>query len=220
MSTTTDKGSCAECRSFDKQFVFDYRDIDNAYSRFKTLTAFDEKQKWANELIRLVSIQTSVEETVIYPVMEQKLGKVVTDHLREEHLRIKTLLNEVDKMDINEVSFREKLDLIMQDLTTHAKNEEEEYLPNLVSKLNSADINSLTEKYDNAKKSAPTHPHPSAPNKGDWKQTITSAPAAIFDKATDTTKEFPSEASKRLNREEVNRSQTVNKDKPSSTDMI
>jgi hypothetical protein len=54
---------------------------------------------------------------------------------------------------------------LMEDIRHHIEDEEGDLLPKLRQACSEADLQELGEKFENAKKMAPTRPHPAAPDR-------------------------------------------------------
>lgn len=153
-------------KPIDELIIADHNSFRELYDRFKRNQAnYQERQNIANELIREIAIHSISEEVTLYPALEKIAisGKVLADHLRAEHQIVKEGLYELDKMSVKDVGYNEKLEKVMQELEHHMREEEEEDLRELASKVSEGDLKKLGRKFDGAKKVVPTRPHPSAP---------------------------------------------------------
>ena len=153
----------------------------------------DEKQKFANELIRAISVHSVAEEIVVYPFLEARLdkGSQTADHSREEHLGVKKELYALDHMSVTDSGYESRLARTMKMLYSHMEEEENEILPKLKQAAWERELCELTDKFQSTKSMVPTHPHPSAPDKPPA-ETIVGMFQAPIDKAFDyVARKFP-----------------------------
>lgn len=174
----------------------DHASVNELYERYVNTpeNELTERQAIVNELIREISVHSEGEEIVLYPVIEQTnvggKGHALGENLREEHLKVKQLLHEVDKMHVDDPQFSEKLGAVMQHFSEHAKEEEEVELPELEQKLSDTELRDLNTQFERAKTTSPTHPHPSAPQKTPLVKQAVGVAAAAADKAYDAVRDF------------------------------
>jgi hemerythrin superfamily protein len=106
------------------------------------------------------------EEEVVFP----EVRKVVPDgdHLADariaEQQAAEELLSEMERLNTDDDKFRTSLQKLEVSVLDHAKNEEESVFTKLRTALDQDRREELGRRYQKAKASAPTHPHPHAPN--------------------------------------------------------
>ncbi|CAG8503097.1 2615_t:CDS:2 [Ambispora leptoticha] len=172
----------------------DHSVVKQLYERFKNENDEHERQKIANTIIREVSIHSATEEIVLYPAFEEYLpnGREFADHARKEHLDIKNVMYELDKMKVSDAGYVPKLDSAMEEFIHHAREEEEDNIPKLQNYLSQEKIQALGKSWHNTRPVVPTRPHPGAPDKPPA-ETIVGAATAPADKLRDATREFVEE---------------------------
>lgn len=109
----------------------------------------------------LVSVHSAAEEIVLYPAIEKHLGDYgqnIADKSREEHLTVKNVLYELDRMNHEEAGFHEKLAQCFTEFDRHAQDEEQQHLPQLRRVLDDEALQALGHEFDRTKKIAPTLP--------------------------------------------------------------
>ncbi len=82
----------------------------------------------------------------------------------EEHHVVKWLLDELEHMDSAAERFKAKVTVLIESVRHHVDEEENGYFPKVRSELGRNDLADLGEVMEEAKKAAPTHPHPQAPD--------------------------------------------------------
>jgi len=113
-----------------------------------------------------LAIHADIEEQLVYPLLRERVPDHELDVLEalEEHHVAKTTLLELDKMSCDDERFEAKLTVLKEYVLHHVKEEETVLFPRLRKLLTKGELETLAEKLTEAKKVAPTHPHPMAPN--------------------------------------------------------
>jgi iron-sulfur cluster repair protein YtfE (RIC family) len=113
-----------------------------------------------------LAIHAEIEEQLLYPMLRRRVMDLEEDVLEalEEHHVAKTTLNELEKMSTEEERFEAKLTVLREYVMHHVKEEEETLFPRLRKALDKAELEDLGKRLAEAKKVAPTHPHPFAPD--------------------------------------------------------
>jgi hemerythrin superfamily protein len=144
----------------------DHRAVKSLFRKFERADRRAEKQKIAEEIIEELSIHAIIEEQLVYPVLreaERRLERRVLNAL-EEHHSAKLLLAELDKMKVEEERYGAKMHVVRQTVETHIEEEESTLLPRLDKLLDDDARSALAEAMMAARKVAPNHPHPAAPD--------------------------------------------------------
>jgi hemerythrin superfamily protein len=144
----------------------DHRTVKSLFRAFARADRRTEKQKIAEEIIEELSIHAIIEEQLVYPVLreaERRLQGRVLNAL-EEHHSVKLLLAELDKMKVEDERYDAKMHVVRQAVEMHIKEEEATQLPRLEKILGDDARSSLAEAMIAARKVAPNHPHPAAPD--------------------------------------------------------
>lgn len=117
-----------------------------------------------SELVR----HAVAEEMYVYPAMKKHLpdGKKAVEHDVEEHKELEVLAKRLEDVDadVYGAEFSESLRRLEAVLADHIQDEENEQFPELRRHIPADELVKLAEKVENAKKVAPTRPHPHAPN--------------------------------------------------------
>lgn len=135
--------------------LLDDRDVDHARG--------DEVFR---RLRQELAIHAEIEEQLLYPTLRTRVADLEEDVLEalEEHHVAKTTLAELERMGSGEERFEAKLAVLREYVMHHVNEEEQELFPRLRKALDRGELEELGKKLAEAKKIAPTHPHPLAPD--------------------------------------------------------
>jgi hemerythrin superfamily protein len=123
------------------------------------------------------------EEIVVYPTIRELSpdGNVQAEARIKEQSEAEEKLAQMEKMDPKGDEFASEMHALKLAVLEHAEAEEENVFPLLEALEDRA---KLGERYEQAKKSAPTHPHPHSPDTPTG-STVLDPVVALFDKARD-----------------------------------
>ena len=93
----------------------------------------------------------------------RSLDSRVLEALEEHHL-VKGTLAELEKMSPRDERFDAKIAVLRENVRHHVEEEEGALFPRLRRLMDGAELGVLGEAMDEARKTAPTHPHPLAPD--------------------------------------------------------
>jgi len=147
----------------------DHRKAETLFDLVSAATTNDEKKKYFALLIKELSIHTAVEERIVYPVIPSVLpdGHQMYEKLLADHQSQKEVLAELESLDVTDPKFNTRFNFLKENVLTHVREtEEKDILPKLEAALTLKSKMDMGANYERAKYTAPTHPHPSAPNKG------------------------------------------------------
>ncbi|MBZ5487838.1 hemerythrin domain-containing protein [Halomonas aquamarina] len=106
------------------------------------------------------------EEMYVYPAMEQHIenGKQEVEHDKKEHDELVKVMKKLEDVDPLRPEFMALAKEMEKQLRHHIDDEESEQFPKLRASIPGDELIDLGDKVTNAKKLAPTRPHPSAPH--------------------------------------------------------
>ena len=167
----------------------DHQAVEKLFKRFEATSdqALVERRKIVDQIIEELSKHAAIEEQLFYPVTRATVEDVDDDVLEglEEHHVVKWLLDELEHMDPSDERFKAKVTVLIENVRHHVTEEEEDYFPKVRSELGRNDLADLGDAMEDAKKSAPTHPHPKAPDTPPGNIVAGNA-AGVIDRVTDT----------------------------------
>ena len=139
-----------------------------------------------DRIIRELSVHATVEEVIFYPAIremaEQKndVDDMVLESLEEHHV-LKWTLKELEGMDPAHERFDAKVTVLMESVRHHVKEEEKDLFPAVRKLFDRAHLAEMGDAMAELKKTAPTRPHPKAPDEPPG-NLVTGAAAAIADR--------------------------------------
>ena len=144
----------------------DHKTVQQLFKRFEKAgdNAFVEKRQIVDRIIEELSAHAAIEEQLFYPVARATVPGVEDIALEslEEHHIVKWVLAELVDLDPSAERFDSKVTVLIENVRHHVEEEETEFFPKVRSGLSRGALADLGQAMAQAKKSAPTHPHPRA----------------------------------------------------------
>ena len=166
----------------------DHREVEQLFSQIEAAGGAGPDEA-VNEVVRELSVHAVIEEQVLYPAIREKVtgGDELADHAIEEHQEVKELLAQIERSDGDATERRSLLARLTREVRSHVEEEEGDVLPKLQAAVGPDELRQLGEAMAQAKKMAPTRPHPHAPNTPPG-NVVAGPAAALVDKARDALK--------------------------------
>ncbi|MBV9446479.1 MAG: hemerythrin domain-containing protein [Streptosporangiaceae bacterium] len=144
------------------------------------------RKKMTEELIIEESRHEAVEEMYFWPAVREHVpdGDQLADEAIEQEQEGKEVLNSLDKLNASDLEFENLLGKFAEAAREHIAFEENMVWPGLRSALTAEAASEIGTKLSEAKKTAPTRPHPHTPPSPGALKT-TGPAAAMADKARD-----------------------------------
>ena len=168
----------------------DHKTVEDLFKRFEKLgpRALKTKQDVVARIVRELSIHATVEEMILYPAIRDAVEKGDTDNVvlesLEEHHIVKGVLWELERTSPEDERFDAKVRVLMENVRHHVKEEEKDLFPQVNKLYGRTELEELGDAMARLKKTAPTHPHPKAPDEPPG-NIIAGAGAALMDRALD-----------------------------------
>jgi hemerythrin superfamily protein len=148
----------------------DHQTVEQLFKRFEKAgdRAHVQKRQIVDRIIEELSVHAAIEEQVFYPVARAAVPKtedLVLESLEEHHV-VKWLLSELVDMDPAHERFDAKVTVLIENVRHHVEEEESDFFPKVRKQLGRKELTDLGETMADAKKSAPTRPHPRMPDAG------------------------------------------------------
>jgi hemerythrin superfamily protein len=148
----------------------DHHTVELLFKRFEQAgdRAHVQKRQIVDRIIEELSVHAAIEEQVFYPVARGAVPAtedIALESLEEHHI-VKWLLAELVDMDPAHERFDAKVTVLIENVRHHVKEEETEFFPLVRDQLGRNELAELGETLADAKKSAPTRPHPRMPDEG------------------------------------------------------
>jgi hypothetical protein len=168
----------------------DHREVEEMFRELEGLrgATSDEDRARRKELTEDVTIElvrhSVAEEVIVYPSVEDKVGKDEVEHAREEHAEAEETLAKLEKLDADDPRFDDELKELMDEIRHHIEDEEGEMFAHMRERIEPDDLRSLGARVEAFKKVAPTRPHPNVPNEP-LPRALAGGPASLLDRMRD-----------------------------------
>ncbi|HEX9574191.1 MAG TPA: hemerythrin domain-containing protein [Myxococcales bacterium] len=168
----------------------DHQTVEKLFARFEKKPS----KEIADRFVRELSVHAAIEEQLFYPAVRQaaraqeleEAEEEVLEALEEHHVA-KWVLSEIEALDEDDERFEAKCKVLIESVRHHVK-EEEGPLFRFARRLFKRDqLSELGKLLQKAKKIAPTHPHPRAPDEPPG-NVLAGGLAAILDRGRDAVK--------------------------------
>ena len=148
----------------------DHRAVAQLFKQFEDAgeQAHVKKRQIVDRIIEALSVHAAIEEQVFYPVARATVPEAedITLESLEEHHVVKWLLSELVDMDPAHERFDAKVKVLIENVRHHVEEEETEFFPKVRDQLGRNELAELGQALEDAKKTAPTRPHPRMPDAG------------------------------------------------------
>lgn len=143
----------------------DHREVKASFAAFETA----DRGKWwemfqdlVNDLVR----HEVAEEEIVFPAAREDLanGDAIVDARIAEQSEAEELLSKMEKGGRDDPDFAARLTQLREAVLAHASAEEKTIFEPMAHTLDNAKLQKLGDRYAKAKSTAPTHPHPHAPD--------------------------------------------------------
>ncbi len=128
----------------------------------ETLSASGQaREKSFVELRRLLAVHETAEEEIVHPRAKRKIadGAAVVDKRLEEEHEAKTVLQKLEKLDVDSEEFTRQLTALRDAVVDHAEHEEHDEFSKLGEELSSDELERMGRAAKLAEAIAPTRPH-------------------------------------------------------------
>jgi hemerythrin superfamily protein len=146
----------------------DHKTVKRLFRQFEKLgdNAVKSRRELVDKMIEELSIHAAIEEQLFYPTVRENVPGAEDEVLEslEEHHVVKWLLSELDDMRGDEERFEAKVTVLIESVEHHAQEEEDELFPEVRKAMGRKALAELGAAMEKAKQTAPTRPHPRAPD--------------------------------------------------------
>ena len=149
------------------ELTTDHREVEELFGRIESLPPGDEQRKTYADQATIELVRHSVaEEAYLYPAVRGFLpdGDRVADKEIEDHARAERTMKELEGVEGDDPDFDRLIGKLMTEIRSHVRDEEDNLFPQLRAAASRDELMELGEKVRQARKTAPTRPHPSAPD--------------------------------------------------------
>jgi hemerythrin superfamily protein len=146
----------------------DHRQVEELFVRFEKSGdgAHKQRQDLVQRITEALSVHASIEEEIFYPAARRSVADASDDVLEalEEHHLVKLTLAELETMDPSHERYGAKVTVLIENVRHHVEEEEGELFPTIRKALDPAQLRRIGDDLVAAKRTAPTRPHPEAPD--------------------------------------------------------
>lgn len=146
----------------------------------------EQRKRLADRLVMEESKHEAVEEMYFWPAVRERVagGDDLAERAISQETEGKGVLDQIDKAGEDDTQLRRLIAQFATAGRAHIAYEEEQVWPRLTQVMGAADLERLGEQLEQAKKTAPTRPHPhTPPNPGTLK--AAGPAAALVDRVRD-----------------------------------
>jgi hemerythrin superfamily protein len=163
----------------------DHRQVERLLAQMGTVAPAERGDLFAEVMTTVVRHETA-EELVVYPAIHADApnGPEEADARIKEQAETEELLTILEKLDPVSEAFVAQFGHLRIAFLAHANAEEDRIFPLLVGLADTAMRQRMAERYEKAKASAPTRPHPAAPDTPPLNRVVGPI-TSLFDKARD-----------------------------------
>ncbi|MFG2287741.1 hemerythrin domain-containing protein [Streptomyces sp. NPDC048595] len=150
-----------------EELTADHREVKELFLQFKDTPPGGESRKRLADEITIELVRHSVaEEQHLYPAVREHLegGDALADRELADHGRIERLLKDLEGRQPDDLEFDRLMVKLRTEVSAHVDDEENNLFIQLREGVHPFVLESLGRKIREAKKSAPTRPHPAAPS--------------------------------------------------------
>jgi hemerythrin superfamily protein len=164
----------------------DHRMVEQLFRDYQAAATDAQRRGVVEITVRELAKHAALEELMVYPLAKKVLpdGRQEIDEHLTEHMSVKKTLIALDALSAGD----DRTDALMADLQReidhHVQEEEGVLFPELRKVLDEQALQELGQELDKGKQTAPTRPHPAAPDKPPL-LTLAGPVAAIYDRLRD-----------------------------------
>ncbi|MFI6645389.1 hemerythrin domain-containing protein [Streptomyces sp. NPDC050504] len=148
------------------ELTADHREVEDLFAEIEKAPPGSGERKRLTDRLTIELVRHSVaEEEYLYPAVREHLpgGGPLADRELADHSRVEKLLKQLEQRAADAEDFDQLVARLKTEVTAHVRDEEENLFVKLRQDWSDDRLMELGDKIRSAKKTAPTHPHPSAP---------------------------------------------------------
>ena len=152
----------------------DHSEMLDLVGQIKGTTDPQRRRDLTDTVIAEVMRHAVAEEMYVYPVIEEHVpgGAGEVEHDKQEHDELVKVMKQMEDVNTSDSRFMELVRAFEGQLRHHAEDEEKDQFPKLREHIPAGMLLDIGRKVQNAKKLAPTRPHPSAPHSELFHKTV------------------------------------------------
>ncbi|MFE9700708.1 hemerythrin domain-containing protein [Streptomyces sp. NPDC006270] len=149
------------------ELTTDHREVDELFARIESQPVGDEqRRKLVDELTKELVRHSVAEEMYLYPAVRAHVegGAGIADKELSDHAEVEQHLKELEGLAADDPQFDHLVAKLKLEVSEHVRDEENRLFPLLAASCTPEALDELGDQVRRAKKTAPTRPHPSAPD--------------------------------------------------------
>ena len=145
----------------------DHREVEGMFGKLTAVTDPGERRQIADQVTIELVRHSVAEEQYLYPAVREHVpgGDAIADQELSGHAEVEHLLKGLEQADPDSVDFAALTGQLIRTVNAHVQDEEHALFPALAGHASPEDLRRLGEQVQAAKATAPTRPHPSAPDR-------------------------------------------------------
>jgi hemerythrin superfamily protein len=150
-----------------QELTTDHREVDELFNEIEHQPVGDSRRKDLVDKVTIELVRHSVaEEEHLYPAVRRHVpgGDELADKEIQDHEAVERMLKDLERMPADDARFDDLVARLKLDVSEHVRDEERNLFPLLAQSCSPEDLDELGDRVRSAKKTAPTRPHPSAPD--------------------------------------------------------
>ncbi|MFI1032888.1 hemerythrin domain-containing protein [Streptomyces sp. NPDC020951] len=157
------------------ELVTDHREVEELFGRIEALPpGADDRRLYADRATMELVRQSMTEEQYLHPSVRERVpgGDVLADDELDRHARAERIMKDLEGREADDPEFDRLVGMLMREVRTHLADEERNLFPRLRAECPTVILDGLGDKVRKARKTAPTRPHPSAPDEPPADETL------------------------------------------------
>ena len=152
----------------------DHLEVLGLIAEIRRAAPGDDRREFADVLIAELVRHSVAEEMHVYPAMREHLaeGDAAVEHDLAEHKELESKMKQLEGADAGSDEFMRLVDELEETLRDHVDDEESDQFPKLRAAVPHDELVDIAQKVREAKRAAPTRPHPSSPNSELFHKTV------------------------------------------------
>ncbi|WP_149179731.1 hemerythrin domain-containing protein [Streptomyces sp. TRM49041] len=150
-----------------QELTADHREVENLFGRIRSMPEGDAGRREVADQLTMELVRHMVaEEEYLYPSVRRYVdgGDDLADKEIADHGEMERMLKELEACEPGDRRFDGLISRLETAVTTHVNDEESRLFPLLAESCPAGTLDELGDKVRFAKKTAPTRPHPAAPD--------------------------------------------------------
>ncbi|MGP3950031.1 hemerythrin domain-containing protein [Streptomyces sp. 7N604] len=150
------------------ELTTDHREVEDLFEKCKEVPPGAPARRDLVDRVTMELVRHSMaEEEHLYPAVREHLanGDALADKEIADHAKVEEILKDLEGRSPDDASFEQLLLKLESEVAEHVRDEEERLFPLLRQACSTDQLMQLGQLVRAAKETAPTRPHPSAPDK-------------------------------------------------------